>query len=179
MYLSGYFSLNGSILVDSAKSAQSATTFGLLSPSSSSALPNPSRVGTCSGPPGGGSKIFSFSFAAVFSIVLFVFALDLSFVGSKFFQKLLCFFFTWWFAVPAVVKLYFFYSLTRYGVRDDDRRLLKNCFCFFHCINKFADIVAVNLQHMPVEGLVLLPQIFKRHHLLRHTVYLDIVAVDD
>src|SRR3989344_4318037 len=44
IYRLGYFSLKASMRVLSARSAHSATTLGLLSPSSKRALPNPSRV---------------------------------------------------------------------------------------------------------------------------------------
>src|SRR3989338_4793676 len=151
IYRLGYFSLKASMRVLSAKSAQSATTFGLVSPSSKRALPNPSRV------------------CAIFSESL-MFALDFALHCAQLCKKPRGFLLVGRFAVPAVVELDFFDAFAGDGVRQNERRLFINRFGLLHGAHDGAYIVAVYLQHMPAEGLVFGAQVLQRHHVFRHAV---------
>src|SRR3989344_2974539 len=160
IYRSGYFSLNASMRVLSARSAHSATTCGLLAPSSSRALPNPSRV------------------CAIFGVSL-MFALYFALHRAQFGKKLRRFLFVGCFAVPVIIKLYLFYSFAGDGVSQNQRRLFINRFRLLYRADNRVDIVPVRLQHMPAERLVLGAQVLQRHHVFGHAVYLYVIAVDE
>src|SRR5688572_15970231 len=94
--------------VDSARSAQSATTSGVLSPSSRSASPNPSRVYASSS--------------------LFMFACDLALHGPELLQEPPGLLLTRRLAVPAIIKFDLLHPLAWDVVRNDDGRLFINSF---------------------------------------------------
>src|SRR3989344_5908951 len=110
-------------------------------------------------------------------VLLGIFVWEFAFHRADFFEELFRLFFGGRFAVPAIVALYFGNALTRNGVRDDERRLLGDCLGLLHCLDKLSNIVAVYLEHMPVEGAILIGERLERHNVFDHAVYLNIVTV--
>src|SRR3989344_2384359 len=144
----------------SAKSAHSATTLGCVSPSFSNALPNPSRVGS------------NFTSSLMF-------ALDFAAHGAQLGEKIFCFFGRGRLAVPVIVELYLLNSFAGDGVGNNDGRFFIYRLGLVYSSDKCGNVVAVDLYDVPVKGLVLGAQVFKRHHLLCHAVDLYIIAVNN
>src|SRR5262249_50330595 len=111
--------------------------------------------------------------------ILLVFARDFPAHSSKFIEEFLPFFWLRRLAVPAEITLYLTHALAGDGVRDDDRRLFVDGIRLIACRNELRDVVAVDLKHVPVEGFVFVTERLERHYLFGHTVYLDVVPVDD
>ncbi len=82
-------------------------------------------------------------------------------------------------AVPAIVALNLGNAFAGDGVRDDDRRFSVHAFCFAYRHVYLLYIMPVHLLHMPVEGLPLCAQGFKRHDVFGNAIYLNVVPVNN
>src|SRR3989338_2301449 len=158
---SGNFFSNTSARVDSLRSAQRTTTRSSIVPASTRPAPKPSRV-----------AIFSTSSANTFADS-FVWGL----IMLKLCKKARSFLFRGRLAVPTVIALYLGHALAGDGVRNNQRGFLDNGPSLFYCRDKGAHIVPPHFKHMPAKGALLIRERLKRHHVLGHSINLDIVAV--
>jgi hypothetical protein len=65
------------------------------------------------------------------------------------------------------------------GVGDDHDRLILDRLREVAGVDDLREVVAVDLDHMPAEGLPLLAQVFERHDLLRRPADLNVVPIGD
>src|SRR3989344_4484429 len=174
-YRSGNSFSNHSARVDSLRSAQRTTMFLSVFPASTTPCPNPSRVGfrSTSALNNSGSR------CASIRIMSGIFARDPSAAGPDPFQESRRLLFAGRFTVPVVVELYFRHAFPRNRMGDDDGRLFIDRFCLLDRGNDCGNIVPVYLKDVPVERFVLPAKRFQWHDVLRHPVYLDVIAVND
>src|SRR5271165_842076 len=66
-----------------------------------------------------------------------------------------------WLTMPGIVAFHVTDALARHGVRDDDLRLALDFLCFLGRRNECFDIVAVALQHFPIESAILVSERFE------------------
>src|SRR3989344_3757159 len=90
------------------------------------------------------------------------------FVGRTFARRI---------AVPAVVSLDGCHSFTRCRVSEYHRGFFLDRARFVARIDELADVVSVHFDNVTVEGAIFIGQGLERHHVLRITVYLYVVAI--
>src|SRR5215472_3198895 len=183
MYRSGYAFANGSIRVDSVRSAQIATMRWSFRAAATRPSPNPSRVGRFGNLPPSSSAAFNWrsaepSFARPTTFLL-MFRAYLAAERTEFFERDLTLLRGRRLTVPAIIAFHEVDAVAGDRVGDDDGRLLVDRLHFMKGVDDAPHVVAVDVDDVPTEGLVFHSERFERHHALRRSVDLDIVAIDD
>src|SRR3989338_3307274 len=108
-----------------------------------------------------------------------MFACNLTLHCAEFIEKYCRLIFGGRLTVPAIIALDGADTFAGDGVREYERRLFCDCGGFVAGGDKLGNVVPVYLEYVPPEGLIFFPQRLKRHDVLRHAIYLDVVAVHD
>src|SRR5258708_11503505 len=153
----GNFFANSSDLVLFDRSASSTTKFGKRSPTRTRAWPNASQVALAG---------IAASEAPLIG-------------GSQLGQRLCGLLRVRRHPMPGDLVFHEADSLSLHGMRHDERGLVLDRLCAIQTAGNLAHVVAINLQHVPVESAPLVDHRFDAHHLVHRTVDLSVVVVED
>src|SRR3989344_7200752 len=110
---------------------------------------------------------------------LLSFARDFSAESAEFAEELCRLFFIRRLAVPAEIALDLAHPFAGYGVCNDNGRLFKDGFRLFARSDELRNVVTVLLKHMPAKRAIFIGKWFKRHHVFRVSVDLDIITINN